>query len=65
MREWGNVAGSVEFVKSQVVSYESKLLDIGCNTGSAIFKLHHCGFNNVYGIDDRLFLYVINLMLLL
>jgi len=51
MKEWGNVAGSVEYVKNQVVPYESKLLDIGCNTGSTIFKLHLCGYTNVYGID--------------
>jgi len=51
MKEWGNVGGSVEFVKSHLIPYGSKLLDIGCNTGSTIFKLHLCGFKNVYGID--------------
>ena len=51
MNEWGNIEGSVEYVKSKSIPRDSKLLDIGCNTGSTIFNLHQNGFTNVYGVD--------------
>ena len=51
MNEWGNIEGSVEYVKCKSIPRDSKLLDIGCNTGSTIFNLHQYGFTNVYGVD--------------
>ena len=51
MKEWGNIEGSVEYVKCKSIPRDSKLLDIGCNTGSTIFNLHQYGFTNVYGVD--------------
>ena len=51
MNEWGNIEGSVEYVKCKSIPRDSKLLDIGCNTGSTIFSLHQYGFTNVYGVD--------------
>ena len=51
MKEWGNIEGSVEYVKCKSIPRDSKLLDIGCNTGSTIFSLHQYGFTNVYGVD--------------
>ena len=51
MKEWGNIEESVEYVKCRSIPRESKLLDIGCNTGSTIFNLHQYGFANVYGVD--------------
>ena len=51
-REWGNVAGSVNYVLNKDLPTKSKILDIGCNSGSVIYNLWVRGYCHVYGIDS-------------
>ena len=50
-KEWGNVSESVSFVMEQQLQADTAMLDVGCYTGTLIYRLAECGFPNVYGID--------------
>jgi len=52
-KEWGNISSSLEFVVKQNLKSNAKILDIGCNLGSLIYKLHQHGWKNVSGIDNN------------
>ena len=50
-KEWGNLSGALDFIHDRNISRRSKLLDIGCYTGSLIHNLNQLGYHDVYGID--------------
>ena len=50
-KEWGNVSESVSFVMEQQLQADTAMLDVGCYTGTLIYRLAEGGFPNVYGID--------------
>lgn len=43
-----------EWVQPHMFDFNSKIIDIGCGTGSVILKLAQCGFENDEGIDPYL-----------
>ena len=50
-KEWGNLSASLEFVAERKFRLDSRVLDIGCYTGSLISDLSQTGFSDVYGVD--------------
>ena len=50
-KEWGNLSASLEFVAERKFRLDSRVLDIGCYTGSLISGLSQTGFSDVYGVD--------------
>ena len=50
-KEWGNLSMSLEFFCERKFALDSKVLDVGCYTGSLIYRLFQRGFSEVYGID--------------
>jgi SAM-dependent methyltransferase len=50
-QEWGNVSESVFFVMEQQLQADTAMLDVGCYTGTLIYRLAKGGFPNVHGID--------------
>jgi len=50
-KEWGNIAGSLDYVMNKQFDVDCQMLDIGCNSGSLIFNLRRHSYNKVYGID--------------
>ena len=50
-KEWGNLSASLEFFAERKFRLDSRVLDIGCYTGSLISGLSQTGFSDVYGVD--------------
>ena len=50
-KEWGNLSASLEFFAERKFRLDSRVLDIGCYTGSLISDLSQTGFSDVYGVD--------------
>ena len=50
-KEWGNLSASLEFFAERKFRLDSRVLDIGCYTGSLISNLSQTGFSDVYGVD--------------
>ena len=50
-KEWGNLSASLEFFAEGKFRLNSRVLDIGCYTGSLISDLSQAGFPDVYGVD--------------
>ena len=50
-KEWGNLSESLQFLKEMDLPLTSKILDIGCYTGSLIAGLCELGFTDAHGID--------------
>ncbi len=50
-KEWGNLSESLEFFAERKFRLDSRVLDIGCYTGSLISDLSQTGFSDVYGVD--------------
>jgi len=50
-KEWGNLSASLEFFAEGEFRLNSRVLDIGCYTGSLISDLSQAGFPDVYGVD--------------
>ncbi|MFA4817324.1 MAG: class I SAM-dependent methyltransferase [Parcubacteria group bacterium] len=50
-REFGNVAGSYEYVKKFNLNQKNVILDIGCNTGFLVNKLCQEGYSDIFGVD--------------
>ncbi len=52
-KEWGNLSESLEFLKEMDLPLNSKILDIGCYTGSLIADLCELGFSDARGVDTN------------
>ena len=50
-KEWGNLSASLEFFAERKFRLDSRVVDIGCYTGSLISDLSQTGFSDVYGVD--------------
>jgi SAM-dependent methyltransferase len=50
-KEWGNLSTSLVFFCERKFTLDSKVLDVGCYTGSLIHSLFQMGFLDVYGIE--------------
>jgi 2-polyprenyl-3-methyl-5-hydroxy-6-metoxy-1,4-benzoquinol methylase len=51
--EIGNIASSLDYVKSFSFTADSKILDVGCSYGSLAYNLYKAGYKNVHGIDPE------------
>ena len=49
--ELGNNESSFEYFLRAALPKSARILDIGCNYGSLVRKLHETGYGNTYGID--------------
>jgi len=47
--KFNNYLKWLKFVKD--ISFESKILDVGCGSGELLTELKELGFNNLYGVD--------------
>lgn len=47
----GQVYKFIDIFQDLGISYNSKILDVGCGNGKLLLALHHSGFNNITGID--------------
>lgn len=50
-KEWGNVSESFSFVMEQQLHADAVILDVGCYTGTLIYRLAEGGLPDVHGID--------------
>jgi SAM-dependent methyltransferase len=51
VKEWGNTLGSVEYIQEKNIGLDLRILDIGCNSGSLVYKLWKLGYKESYGVD--------------
>ena len=51
MKEHGNIQSSLEYFLKFKLPKKAKILDVGCNHGSLIYKIQKAGYKNVFGID--------------
>lgn len=51
LRELGNVQASLDYVLKHNPSETDRILDVGCNYGSLLNRLHERGYVDVYGVD--------------
>jgi 2-polyprenyl-3-methyl-5-hydroxy-6-metoxy-1,4-benzoquinol methylase len=51
LKEHGNIESCLSYFLKFNAPREVKILDIGCNYGSLLYKLHSLGYDNIQGID--------------
>ncbi len=51
VKEWGNTLGSVEYIQEKNIGLDLRILDIGCYSGSLVYKLWKLGYKHSYGVD--------------
>ncbi|MCJ7718197.1 MAG: class I SAM-dependent methyltransferase [Anaerolineales bacterium] len=53
LKEHGNIDSSIEYFLDLNIPLNAKILDVGCNFGSTLFRLHELGYTNIQGIDNN------------
>ena len=51
VKEWGNTLGSVEYIQEKNIGLDLRILDIGCYSGSLVYKLWKLGYKASHGVD--------------
>lgn len=51
IKERGNIDSSIQYIFKYKIPKNARILDIGCNYGSLLNKLHELGYSEVQGVD--------------